>query len=325
MDSKHLERRTLGRLQNELGPKGRYLLAVSGGVDSVVMLEVLSRLKNSLGWNMTVIHVHHGSTKNTVQQNFRDQAQKLVEKLALEKGLPFLTNVKSDSEGETSDSEEGLRRFRYNFFNQWSVQYSNAPILLAHQSQDWLESQLMMLIRGTGTISENFQEFVRFRPLEDWSKEEILFYAKGEKLNWLEDPSNEQLGAFRNWLRQEWLPQLESYRQGNLQSFARSLNLLWSQKSTAQDLFNSTRLWLSSQEVSRREFTQLSLADQGRVLATMMNNSGVRNYTSAHIKEVLKRLDTDQKDLSFTTAKALWSASPDVIKIHLDSRPDGSF
>ena len=318
MDSNYLEKRTLQRLKESPGSGGHYLLAISGGVDSVVMLEVLSRLQKALDWQLSVVHVHHGLSQEDTQQNFRDQAQDLVQKLAAQKNFEFLTNEKNI---ENKSSEESMRHFRYSWFQKWSEEKNASAVLLAHQNQDWLESQLIQMIRGGVGGQENSN---RLRPLSDWTKEEILFYAKDNQLKWLEDPSNETEHTLRNWLRQRWLPELEAYRTGSVETLARSIELLWSQNNNSQDLLTKQKLWLSSVEVSRSEFLALSEADQRRVIAAMMNNCGLRNYGQSHIKEVLKRLDTEQKSLRFNTAKATWSVSPVAFKIHSDARPDGS-
>lgn len=325
MDSGYLEKRTLQHLQESLGSGGHYLLAVSGGVDSVVMLQLLSRLQRALDWQLTVAHVHHGLSVNPVQQKFREEAQELVGKLAQEKGFEFLTNEKN---AENKDTEAAMRNFRYSWFAKWSEQKNTSGVFLAHQNQDWLESQLIQMIRGGSgnavNSTEKEQNFPRFRPLGNWSKQEVLTYAQENKLTWMEDPSNLENHTLRNWLRNQWLPELESYRAGGLEAFTRSLELLQSQNNNSQDLLKNQKLWLSSSEISRSEFLILSITDQRRVIAVMMNNCGVRNYTQAHIKEVLKRLDTEQKSLSFNTAKVTWSVSPVAFKIHSDTRPDGS-
>lgn len=320
---KALELRTLKKLQEEFGPKGHYLLAVSGGVDSVVMLEILSRIQAALDWKITVAYVHHGKAESAVQEAYRDQAQQLVEKLANEKDFDFVTNYE-DKNSFIGGSEEALRRFRYSYFKKWVGEKSITAVLLAHQSGDLLESQLIQLIRGTGISTSKTESFAKIRPLAECTKEEILVYAKENNLVWLEDPSNQETGTLRNWLRSEWLPQLERYREGSLESFSRSLELLWNHCENANEILFNKRLWISHKEVSRQEFLQLSLMDQRRVIAAMMNNAGAKNYALGHIKEVLKRLDTDQKELSFTVAKSTWHIGPVVFKIHVDSRPDGS-
>lgn len=311
MDSRYLEKRTLQRLQESPGQGGHYLLAVSGGSDSIVMLEVLSRIAKALNWQMSVAYVHHGVSSDKAQQKFRDDAQNLVQKSAEQKALPFLTNEGAGC--ENANTEEAMRNFRYMWFKKFSEKQKANAVLLAHQSQDWLESQLIQMIRGG--VKES-SDATKLRPLSDWTKAEILFYAKDNQLEWIEDPSNETEHTLRNWLRNEWLPQLEAYRAGSLDAFARSLQLLWSQNSSSQDLFTNQRLWLSSTEVSRLEFLSMKESDQRRVIAAMMNNCGVRNYTQAHIKEVLKRLDTEQNNFIFNTAKATWSVGPVAFKIH---------
>lgn len=326
MDSRYLEKRTLKSLKETYGCGGHYLVAVSGGVDSVVMLEVLSRLKNAIDWQLTVVHVHHGVSENAAQNEYRNLAQNLVRKIALEKNYNFLTN---DDLGEAhsiqiKSSEEALRNLRYAFFADWILQQKASGVLLAHQNQDWLESQLIQMIRGGGSLSNKQKNFKRLRPLADWSKQEVFQYANENQLTWLEDPSNGEDQTLRNWLRNKWLPDLENFRQGAVQTLGRSLELMQSQIGNSQELFTNQRLWLSSVEVSRPEFSALSNLDQRRVVAAMMNNSGVRNYSQSHIKEVVKRLDTNQNNLKFNTAKATWIVGPVAFSIHVDTRPDGS-
>ncbi len=174
---------------------GNYVVAVSGGVDSVVLLDLLSRQKDL---NLTIAHFDHGIREDS----YKDA--KFVEGLAKNYQLPLVSKVVSLGK---NTSEEKARDARYKFLRKVAKD-SNAKLALAHHQDDVLETIIINLLRGTGWrgLSSLRSTEETPRPLLEFSKQNILNYANKHKLKWREDPTNQDTKYLRNYVRLKILP-----------------------------------------------------------------------------------------------------------------------
>jgi len=172
----------------------KYLVAVSGGVDSMSVLHWLSR---SAGNRLEgVIHFNHGT------EHGKD-AQKFVKEHCLKNNYKLITNDPDETFGHSHppsgmSKEQWWRDQRYMFFKYVS---QDTPIILAHNLDDCLEEYLMCVIsRGfLGTIPYAHDNCIR--PFRDWKKKDIISYAKRNNVEWIEDPSNKDTKYKRNFIR----------------------------------------------------------------------------------------------------------------------------
>lgn len=166
------------------------ILAVSGGIDSVVMLHFLAAQNKDI----IVAHFDHGIRPNSSE----DAA--FVERLASGYGLKFV--LRRASLGENC-SEATARSERYKFLEELSQQY-NATICVAHHSDDVIESIAINLIRGTGwrglapMRAKNIE-----RPLLGWRKKDIYRYACENNLHFRQDQTNTDSVYLRNRVREK--------------------------------------------------------------------------------------------------------------------------
>ncbi len=174
---------------------GNYVVAVSGGVDSVVLLDLLSKQKDL---DLTVAHFDHGIRSNSYED------EQFVKNLAEKYKLPFISDR---GELGANASEEKAREARYRFLRKVAKE-NNATLVLAHHKDDVLETIIINLLRGTGWrgLSSLRSTEKTIRPLIKVSKQDILDYAKKHKLNWREDPSNQDTKYLRNYVRLKILP-----------------------------------------------------------------------------------------------------------------------
>jgi tRNA(Ile)-lysidine synthase len=296
----------------------KLLVAVSGGLDSVALLNLLFRLKPLLKWDLTVIHVHHGAgTKKTMQ--YRNQAQALVKKKCTELNLPLITNT---PEKVRLKSEAELRDYRLKHYQKALAQLdSNAKIVTAHHLDDLLETQLLRLIRGSsleGLKAMQGLSTTHFRPLLQTTRQELEVYAKALKLNFIEDPSNKDTEPFRNWLRHKWLPLLERRQSGSVRRLGLSLELILREFEAVkpQALSGAFFTQLAQSDlgkIKRPEFRALSLNQKKSLLVNYLRAKNVKNYSQNHIEELIKRFDTRQKDYTFTLLKLEWRVSSEHI------------
>lgn len=282
------------------------LVALSGGLDSVVLLDCLLRVQNKLKYSVGVIHIHHGPSESKKLQKFRDQAFAFAKKMAQEKRLEFL--VKKSRKKLLS--EEEMRNFRKESVYQFQKKYDYRFTAWAHHQEDFLETQFLRLIRGTGKLGlepmllERNQEL---RPFLQISKVELAEYAQKHNLEFLLDPSNQDSKYLRNWLRNEWLPMLEDKCPGALKSFSRSLSLILEDEQQAADHD------FLDQSLSKSSYLSLSVAQKKQLLARYLRFRGQKHFNHNQIEEIMKRLDNPKNVHSFTVAQMLWKVSRDSV------------
>ncbi|MCE3011400.1 MAG: tRNA lysidine(34) synthetase TilS [Proteobacteria bacterium] len=282
---------------------------VSGGLDSIVLLEVLCRVQRLLKLDLRVLHLHHGSKSEKGSQGkqgqFRDQARRLVEEICRKKKISFLS-VKSPV---YLDTESECREFR----RQWIDQVSQGRIVVTgHHLNDVLENDLIRLIRGTGPlglVSFKMWNGKVLRPLLNLSREQIKSYAEEQALVWLEDPSNQEDRYLRNFLRKDWFPRLENYRKGSLSRLQKSLELIKeSILETPQKgpLFSDFK---GQEKVDMSWYQTLSVVEKRQFLAKYMLDTMKVRFSLSQIKEIQKHLDIPQKVHRFVVAGLVWQSN----------------
>lgn len=296
----------------------RLLLACSGGVDSMVLLEVLSQLKRVLALEIIVAHVHHGAGN----ARFRTRAWNLVKAVAEKKGLTFVSNSSNGkpANDKVLTSEADLRDLRWQLLRAWQMEFGAEAIVVAHHYQDLLETRMMRLIRGTGALGLKGMSLLDareaiFRPLLMVEKARVLEYAAVADVKYADDPSNKKVDAFRNWMRR-WLQQLDQRQPNGTRNLARSLSQLVEQLENTQissHSENSLSL-LTDGGIDRRHYLTSLKASQRAHLAQYCYQMGLKNYTQGHIEELVKRLDDRKKRFTFELLQCVWSVTPDRIK-----------
>lgn len=185
----------------------RLFIGYSGGIDSHVLLHAcaaLAEFKNKI----TAVYIHHG-----LQQE-ADDWEIHCEKTARLLDVSFLTYRVNATPKNGESPEESARNARYDTFKNFILE--NDVLLIAQHQEDQLETVLLQLFRGSGLKGlagmpqkMPFSKGHLLRPLLNISKDEINTYALENKLQWIEDPSNQSIIYDRNFLRQEIIPQLK--------------------------------------------------------------------------------------------------------------------
>ncbi len=214
------------------------VLALSGGMDSRVMLHLLSRYaKTYPEHEYLVIHVHHGLSPNA------DAWLADCEKWTLAENLSFKAlKVKLDKKGESLES--AARKARYHAILQQVK--PKALILTGQHANDQSETFLLALKRGSGPMGLAAMPSCRalghaflLRPLLTVSQNQIRSYANENDLNWVEDESNLDTRFDRNFIRNMWLPIAESRWAGFSQAINRSAQLCAEQEALLDVLLTS--------------------------------------------------------------------------------------
>lgn len=181
----------------------KYIVAVSGGVDSVVLLDMLV---NAGTCELIVAHFDHGIRPDSAADSH------FVAALAKKYGLPFYS--KREELGEKA-SEELARNQRYKFLRELAKEH-HATIVTAHHADDVIETVAINITRGTGWrgLAVFGAEDIE-RPLVAYKKRELYEYAVKHRLEWVEDSTNASPHYLRNRLRRQ-LYSLPSVTRGEL-------------------------------------------------------------------------------------------------------------
>ncbi|HWT40100.1 MAG TPA: tRNA lysidine(34) synthetase TilS [Dongiaceae bacterium] len=167
----------------------KYIVAVSGGVDSVALLDMMSQTP---GNELIVAHFDHG-----IRAESSDDAA-FVKTLAERYGHRF--ELRREELGP--QASEALARERRYAFLQELVEKYQAPLVTAHHLDDLVETVAINLTRGTGWRGLAVFDSPVVRPLVDTSKESLVRFATERQLEWHEDSTNQSLQYLRNRLRQ---------------------------------------------------------------------------------------------------------------------------
>jgi len=168
----------------------KYVLAVSGGVDSMVLLDMMARLNKH---ELIVAHFDHGIRPDSYLDAI------FVQQAAANYGFNFET--KREHLGENA-SEALARSRRYEFLRNVAKKH-NAKIVTAHHLDDLVETVAINLKRGTGWRGLAVLDSGIARPLIDIEKSKLLNYANRHSINWREDPTNATDAYLRNRIRLE--------------------------------------------------------------------------------------------------------------------------
>ncbi len=190
---------------SKLSENNQYVVAYSGGVDSLVLLHCCKQIKLAV----RAVHVHHGLL--AVADDWVQHCQQTCEQLDIALDVLYVDAKQKPG----ASPEESARNARYQAL-QNNLSTGDA-LLTAQHLNDQAETLLLQLFRTASSAGlsampacKKFGEHVHLRPLLSFSRKEIESYAKQNALQWVEDPSNEDVSFDRNFLRKDILPRLEN-------------------------------------------------------------------------------------------------------------------
>ena len=194
----HLDRRRL------LAGSGTALVAVSGGADSVALLDLLAGIASDRGLQLIVAHADHGIQPGS------DRIAAEVAALAARYGLPCEIGRLALGSGA---SETAARRARYAWLESTRQRLGAEWIVTAHHQDDQVETVLLRSLRGSAPaglagIATRSRSGV-IRPLLGFTHSELVAHARERGLDFHDDPANQDPRHLRSWLRRDLLPALE--------------------------------------------------------------------------------------------------------------------
>lgn len=185
-----------------------FVVAVSGGVDSMCLLQAFHRLDISA----VVAHVNYQKRGNA-----SDKDARLVAKMSKKWGFEYELLKGDPQEAVDKNFQQWARDVRYRFFRHLVAKYDADGIALAHHKDDQVETVLQKLFRGAGMASWSGMDIwdgELFRPLLGISRNQIEAYADENDIPYRTDESNLENDFARNFLRNEWTDRLASFFPG---------------------------------------------------------------------------------------------------------------
>ena len=189
-------------------PGTRVIAAVSGGPDSMALLEILGRIAREGAFELAVAHFDHGIRPGA------DRERVIVERRARALGLPFMSgsaDVPAESRKLRKGMEESARVLRHRFLEECAASWNASAVALGHTRDDQIETILHNIIRGAGfrgLAGMPSRRGVFIRPLLGCGRDELRTLLRRGRILYAIDPSNRDTMMLRNRIRRVLLPLL---------------------------------------------------------------------------------------------------------------------
>ena len=273
-------------------------VALSGGIDSAVLLHLLHAIKQKHRFILKATHVHHGLSKHA------DKWVKFCEKLCRDLSVPLDVHYVKLPQKKSLGIEGEARRLRY----EKLLKTKTDLIVLAHHEDDQAETFLLQLIRGAGvkglSSMAHFDETKKlWRPLLNTSRIDIEKYAKQYKLKWIEDESNQNIDFDRNFVRSKVLPILKNRFSHIIKVISRSSSHLAEAQNLLDDLAKlDLKKHLKSNnynyKLQVKTLNKLSLTRAKNVLRYWLEMNDQLMPSKDLLDELLRQVLTAKKDAS---------------------------
>lgn len=289
--------------------KQRWLLAVSGGLDSVVLADLCNRS----GLDFSIAHCNF---QLRGEESNRDAA--FVEKLAGQYQRPFLLkNMETEAyaAGQHCSIQVAARELRYNWFRELLTLSKNDPfpfagLLTAHHADDNIETVAMNFFRGTGLAGLRGMQPVTgdlLRPLLAFRRTDLEEFAADHQLQWVEDSSNSKDAYTRNYFRNQLLPAIEKVYPGTAQRLQDSIP----RYAEAEQLYQQA-LAIHKKKLLNRQGNSVQIPVEALRKTVPLTTIAWEifheyGFTAAQVPELLSLLDS-------STGKSVASATHQVIR-----------
>ncbi len=280
-------------LELEVQP-GRYVIAVSGGIDSMVLLHLLSARS---GIELTIAHFDHGIREDS----FLDR--QFVEAAAQRYRLPFVYG--EGALGRTA-GEAAARAARYDFLHSVRRTRNARAVITAHHKDDVLETAVINLIRGTGRkgLASLRSTATILRPLLEMDRAAIEQYARVHDVEWRDDPSNQSDVYLRNHIRLRLLPRFSPADRERLYAYIRHAARI------NQELDGLLEDYLAAngtdEGLDRPAFILLPHEVSREVMAAWLRREGIRDFDRKTIERLVRAAKISAAGKRFDIKRGAW-------------------
>jgi tRNA(Ile)-lysidine synthase len=267
-----------------LAPGQKLLAAVSGGVDSMVLLHALDALAARHRWQIFVAHFNH-----QLRGQASDGDERLVRQTAARLNCPFLSggaDVRAFATQAKISIEMAARKLRHEFLARTACAEGMSVVALAHHADDQMELFFLRLLRGAGgaglagmkwlSPSPASSGVMLVRPFLEISKAELLAFARASQIRFRLDASNIDTDVLRNRIRQELLPLLRrEYQPGLDQILMRVMNIVGAEAEFVSAAAKTARAQSNLPRTACGAFDDWPLAVQRQALQQQLTELGV--------------------------------------------------
>jgi tRNA(Ile)-lysidine synthase len=280
-------------LDGYVASDARLAVAISGGIDSMVLLDALTSVSAGRSLKASAVHVHHGLSPNA------DHWARFCAEQCASRSVPLAVH-RLHLERKSGQSLEALARAgRYEHFMSCDVDV----IALAHHADDQAETVLLQLLRGSGPRGLSAMPLFRrgtpalLRPLLSQTRETLAAYARTRGLGWIEDESNSDTTHRRNLLRHEIAPRLAAGFKG----YPATLTRAASHQAEASALLDELAALdaegaIDDAGLDRAQLAGLSNARAANLLRWFLRREGLRPPSDARLADVLRQLRSASAD-----------------------------
>ena len=294
-------RNFLGEFRKYIAP-GRYLLAVSGGVDSIALADIAGQvMQENPKYEFVVAHVEHGIRG---EESLRDA--RFVEEFCRQRRLQFClehVDVPARAQMLGQSIEQAARDLRYQVLFRLAQKVMAKRIITAHHANDQAETMLLRLVRGSGLRglgAMHRDNGMVVRPLLSCTHEELVNYCRSRDLKWVDDSSNDDIEYTRNFIRRQLVPLLERINPSCVTILCQTAMLLQEDEQILSDLAKESALKrIRGTEMNTANWSLLAPAVRKRIIRSWLYQLGCEP-TAVHTEAVDRLIitGTSQKSLA---------------------------
>lgn len=274
------------------------IVGISGGADSISLLNLLNGIKEKYNLKLIAVHVHHGLRGNEADRDM-EFCKEMCENLEIEMKV-HLFDVQEESKKRKLTVEETGREVRYEVFFDVLNSEGGTKIAVAHNQNDQAETVLMRLFRGTGIKGLSGIKVKReciIRPLLFVSRREIEEYCEREGIAYRVDKTNYEIEYTRNYIRHDIIPRIqECCNESIIQTLSRTAAIMSEEEQflhsmTQEALCKISKIENDKTYVSIDDFKVYDIVLQKRMLREICHRYNKTNITSTHIESIISLLE----------------------------------
>lgn len=272
------------------------LLAVSGGIDSIVMCDLFSKTHQKFA-------IAHCNFQLREQDSEDDEV--FVKKLANYYQVPFFSkkfDTLKYADDEKVSTQMAARDLRYQWFDELLINHQMTKLATAHHQNDVLETVLLNLTRGTGIAGLHgilLQNQKIIRPLLFLTKKEILKYAEEHELKWREDISNQSTKYKRNLIRNEVVPLLRELNPNLEKTFNKSIQKIQSGEWMMNEYIIDFKKRAFFEDQDKIYINTRLLPENLHAVYLLFECIKKYNFTYQDCEDIIQSLNSSQNGLQF--------------------------
>lgn len=282
---------------NLISPKDKIVLGVSGGPDSLFMLDILNKLKKELDIELVVAHINH---KIRIEA---DEEEEFVKRFCEKIGVEFYSKrieVEKYANNNKIGLEEAGRKVRYEFFEEVCDETGANKIAVAHNKNDKVETMIMHMLRGSGIsglqgIQQKANKIIR--PIIEIERKDIEKYCEEQNLEPRIDKSNQDNTYTRNKIRNIVIPYInQEFNPNFIETMTRLSELITEENAFLNKLTETEYKKILIQKTENqilldlKKFNELDNIIKKRIILYTVSNlrGGSQGIEKVHIEDIVK-------------------------------------